>query len=331
MKPITLIFLSSAILASLAGAQPRLNQMTLVGQYVGEGYDNYFGSGTAIGDFDDDGYGEFIIGAGGWNSNAGKNYYYDGDGSWPGTYLWTFQGDCANSFYDLSDQDVGDINNDGIEDFGLSESRPGLGNGRLHVFYGGADFDSLPDFSFVVDSACGITVSLDSCGDVNGDGFEDMIVMSHIGTNNSYTAQIYFGGEVLETIPDWQYFPNEQYVYCDGLGDINGDGYDDVIIMGAVTTPPLIFFGGNSMDTIPDWMIFNIYAMFSANQTAAIGDVNDDGYNDFSLCTLPSYSRSIFFGAASVDTIPDAFLLNELGGPAYAPYLSPTATSMRMA
>ena len=295
-----------------------LNEMTLVGQYVGEGYDNMFGAGTAMGDFDDDGYAEFIVGASWWNDDTGKNYFYDWDGNWPTNYLWTVQGDSANYNYDYSDQNIGDINNDGVDDFGLNEFHAGLHYGRVDIYYGSADFDSIPDFNIIQDSGNGIGVSLDSCGDVNGDSDNDIILMAFLEGNSNYTAQIYFGGDALDTIPDWSYTPSTWYSRCCGLGDVNGDGYNDVMVLG-LEVPPLLFFGGSPMDTIPD-LVFNDYSYV---ENAAIGDVNADGYNDFSVRvfpTIPPGGRPVYFGGADVDTIPEVFLQDEFGEFTYAPY-----------
>ena len=55
--------------------------MTLVATYDGEAPENDFGHATTFGDFDNDGYEEFIIGALGWNNYLGKNYYYDWNGN----------------------------------------------------------------------------------------------------------------------------------------------------------------------------------------------------------------------------------------------------------
>jgi hypothetical protein len=305
------------LIAALAAAASALNQMTLVGQYVGENQGDYFGTGTAMGDFDNDGYDEFIIGAWEWNDDAGKNYFYDWDGNWPTNYLWTVQGDSAEFHYDYSDQNLGDVSGDGIDDFGLHEWRTGQDYSRVDIFFGATDFDSIPDFSITLNPGNWIGMWMDSCGDVNGDGGDDLILMVWPEGSNYLTAQIYFGGEVLDTIPDWSYSPNLTYSRVCGLGDVNADGYNDVMLMG-IEQPPLLFFGGSPMDTIPDLTFYD----YSYNKNAAIGDVNADGYNDFSFDLVPgndSTGQGVYFGGPDVDTIPDAYLVDELGEPTAAP------------
>jgi hypothetical protein len=155
----------------------------------------------------------------------------------------------------------------------------------------------------------------DSCGDVNGDGGNDFIMRVWLEGLSYEEMRIYHGGEALDTILDWRY--SHVYTHCNGLGDVDGDHYNDVMLL-RNDLSPLLFFGGNPMDTIPD-MIFSDY---SDNDNAAIGDVNDDGYNDFSIRLIPAHSttgRAVYFGGPDVDDIPDAFLLDEYGDPTWAP------------
>jgi hypothetical protein len=96
------------------------------------------------------------------------------------------------------------------------------------------------------------------------------------------------------------------------LGDVNGDGFNDIMLMG-YQVPPLLFFGGNPMDTIPDLTFYQ----YTYESSAAIGDVNADGYNDICLQILlpdSTYIHSyVYFGGPDMDASPDLTLLNEYG------------------
>ncbi|RJP81152.1 MAG: T9SS C-terminal target domain-containing protein, partial [Candidatus Zixiibacteriota bacterium] len=292
-----LALLATAWAVTAAAQQVDLNLMTQVGAYFGETFDNYFGTGTAMGDFDADGFDEFIIGAYGWNSYTGRNYYYDWQGSWPVPLAWTFQGERTDVAFDVVDQNLGDINGDGIDDFGLAEWWE---HDRLDLFWGGQPFDSLFDFTVSQDVPGTIWgTSLDSCGDVNGDGGNDFCMGNGLAIAGDQ-ARIYFGGEALDTIPDWVISSYNELIPR-GLGDINGDGYNDLMVFFGRSNPR-IYFGGSAMDTLPD-LIFPPTSILKG----PIGDVNNDGYNDFYI------GGKVYLGGEEPDTIYDDHLLDEYG------------------
>ncbi|MFH1862875.1 MAG: hypothetical protein ABH878_08695, partial [bacterium] len=219
----TLIYTIIALILLFANAFA-LNQMTLVGQYDGENSDDLFGQCMTMGDFDNDGHDEFFISALRWNNLRGKNYYYDWNGNWPTAPDWTFQGTEDLHIYDWVDQNMGDINLDGIEDFGVAEIRAGEPT-RLDLLFGSTAFDSVADWSMWTESPAATCTMLDSCGDINADGGLDFIM--HIISNypDYEDVRIYYGGEILDSIPDWFFpIPDFEYQFCHGLGDVNGDG-----------------------------------------------------------------------------------------------------------
>jgi hypothetical protein len=98
-----------------------------------------------------------------------------------------------------------------------------------------------------------------SAGDVNGDGYADVIVGAYLndaGGTDAGRAYIYFGGPAMDNIADvvltgeaaGDFFGSS----VSTAGDVNGDGYSDVIVgalismMQAVTSAgrAYIYFGG---------------------------------------------------------------------------------------
>ncbi|TKJ40704.1 hypothetical protein CEE37_06995 [candidate division LCP-89 bacterium B3_LCP] len=309
MKTLTLILLAFAVTANA------LNPMYLVGDYAGESAYNYFGHALTAGDFDDDGMEEFVIGAYGWNNNTGKNYFYQYDNGWPAEPYMTVQGSQEYESYDYSDANLGDINDDGIPDLGI----PIYGFnpqyiGGLDLYFGTVNFDTIADWSISPSVPILYFANyLDSCGDVNNDGGNDFILTSSYVTDYSPWTELYFAGEILDTIPDWL-IPDDSAV--SGIGDINNDGYCDLMLQFQNYEPLSVYFGGNPMDTIPDVIL---YAYPTNWLGEGVGDINGDDYPD--ICAsmhLPDTTGIhgvIYFGGPDFDAEPDFWLLDEWGEP----------------
>jgi hypothetical protein len=312
MKTLTLILLCLALTAQ---AQ---NPMTLVAQFEGEGVNNYFGGCMTMGDFDADGMDEFVIGSVGWNYNTGKNYFYQYDSGWPIVPYMTKQGEQQAISYDASDANLSDINGDGLPDLGIpaSSAEGGLDIGWLDIYFGSSSFDTLPDWSMhALDTILTYAGDLDSAADVNGDGGNDMVMLNWYIDDPGYmaTLEIFYGGPVLDSIPDW----SKEIHFCRvaALGDVNADGFADIMALGVNQEPVQIYFGGDPMDTIPD-LIFEEYAY--GGMGGGVGDVNADGYPDFVLAMhFPDSTfgnDAVYFGGPDVDDVPDVYLLKWTGG-----------------
>ncbi|HEX7342783.1 MAG TPA: FG-GAP-like repeat-containing protein, partial [bacterium] len=158
-----------------------------------------------------------------------------------------------------------------------------------------------------------------SCGDVNGDGGNDFV----LSARPIYYSEIriYFGGDDLDSIFDWRYTTNDPNPVGRGLGDVNGDGFSDVMVLLGQNFHPLVFFGGNPMDTIPDLTFYD----YTYDNTAAIGDVNADGFSDISILLWPQsmgIGSAIYLGGTDVDTIRDVILLDDWGDPTYTAFVT---------
>ena len=132
-------------------------------------------------------------------------------------------------------------------------------------------------------------VSVSSAGDVNGDGFSDVIVGAYRYSSDTGRAYIYFGGTSMDNIADVTMTGVAEFtnfgISVSSAGDVNGDSYSDVIV-GAVgysssTGRAYIFLGGASMNNTADVTMtgettFNEFG----ESVSSAGDVNSDGYSD---------------------------------------------------
>jgi len=312
MRTIIITLTAVTLLTAVAAAQ---NELELVWTGAGETNYNYFGAGMTGVDFDHDSYSDVLIGAKGWNDGQGKVYLFLGSPDFFEEATFELVGDTVEDYFDRDISNLQDIDLDGFYDFIVP------GRERVELYFGGVDFDTVPDWQVQKhgsepSSPEYFGASTDSVGDVNGDGWSDFVISGGDYELHLTYFEIYFSSLELDTIPDWHYYTEAYYNYAfivEGLGDINGDGFDDVLaykpVSSSVTTyPAQVFYGGSPMDTIPD-LEFIPYAICAGG----IGDVNDDGYNDLAMYKRfnsdPLESHTVvYFGGAGVDTLPDVIL-----------------------
>ncbi len=196
-----------------------------------------------------------------------------------------------------------DFNGDGIKDLIVQQAnnpRPehqGLYEyDRIMVMYGGDNFDVVPDLTIFGNPYEGHTSrSILRAGDVNGDGFDDLVteVMTWTVYPGFRRICVYFGGENPSTTPGYQYeypaydldnIPGVESATPFALGDINGDGCSDIGVVcdwGGVNRETIdIIYGGSYNITT----IYDTYTDYhSIPVINGVGDVNSDGYADFAI------------------------------------------------
>ncbi|MCZ6688971.1 MAG: integrin alpha [Planctomycetota bacterium] len=158
--------------------------------------------------------------------------------------------------------------------------------------------------------------SLASAGDVNGDGFGDVIVGAPgwpVGSGGPGKAFVYLGDSAgLATQPVWTSTGDGQAGAGFGssvstAGDVNGDGFDDIIV-GAESFGPgagkaYVYLGGiNGPDTTPIWTSSGdqLGADRYGVKVDSAGDVNFDGFGDIVVSASHYPSTTSFVGKVYV-------------------------------
>ena len=346
--------------ASAPGTGGRFNLSALDGTngFILNGIDGSDQSGRSVssaGDVNGDGYDDLIIGANradpGGDSDAGETYLVYGGASAPGTDgvldLSTLDGTNgfiltgidAGDFSGRSVSSAGDVNGDGYDDLiiGASGADPNGDSaaGEIYVIYGGASApgtNGMLDLSALngtngfilngIDASDLSGFSVSSAGDVNGDGYDDLIIGARYADPNGETSgesYVIYGGANAPGIGgvlDLSALDGTNGFILNGIdagdnsgwsvssaGDVNGDGYDDLIIAARSADPngrnsageTYIIYGGASapgtdgvldlsslaLDGSTGFIVNGIDAFdYSGISVSSAGDVNGDGYDD---------------------------------------------------
>jgi hypothetical protein len=186
--------------------------------YCDEASGNRFGDQVVIGDINNDNYDDLVVFA----RQTGLVSIYFGFITGELTLLESDKFDFSPS----SSIALEDFNGDNYMDLVV-----GSNSGQIYVYYGGPDKEAFGSSLYIIrvnQEFTGNIVNVTGAGDYNHDGIND--IMAEIP--NDKKSVLVFGFSASKGIAEMppQVFPQSEYKRAKGnLGDINADGYDDII------------------------------------------------------------------------------------------------------
>lgn len=235
-----------------------------------------------------------------------------------------FFGGAMDDALGSSVSSAGDVNGDGYDDIIIGVERSdqaGVNSGAAYIYFCGENMDNIPDVVISGETAfIHFGYSVACAGDVNSDGYSDVIVGAFRFNSHQGRVYVYFGGQAMDNIADivmtGETVGDHFGLSVAGLGDFNLDGYDDFIVGAPVQSSAYsyggkayVYFGSPNPDNIADLEINGIAVGSRMGESlAGVGDVNGDGFNDLAAILRTSNLAHVYFGSSVPDNIPDVLL-----------------------
>jgi len=204
----------------------------------------------------------------------------------------------------------GDVDGDGYDDILIGAPRYNNERGRVHLFYGGPDMDTTSGFIFEGQNAGDAFGASIACGDIDHDGYEDIIVGACRYSTNQGRAYLFWGSDrnSMDADPDKVFTGEEKKGSSFGAGlpavyDIDNDGYDDIIL--TASNRGYLYYGNTKelMDASADLILKQEDPGYSFGYTISCGDVDNDGFGD--IVVGPWWSRQgrayLFYGGGRLN------------------------------
>src|SRR5262245_38412959 len=317
------VFVAVALLAMpRVGAASSLTSRILIdaeGEHTG---DEYGASVAWVGDVNGDGYDDVLVGAFRYPEiqSVGQAYlYFGGPATDSVADLVITPPSGGAGWFGSSVASAGDFNGDGQPDFIIGAQQAGA-EGKAFIYYGGPSLDATPDLTLTGETTGSITAfgaSVAPAGDVNEDGFGDVIVGAPWypgGNNKPCRAYVFFGGAVPDAVADRVFsgvgFYDQLGTVVGSAGDMNGDGHQDLFASAPNNTAAAlgagaiyVWFGGPAFDTAADLTLFGSGTNEHLQNAANAGDVNADGFSD--LIGAGRNHVDVWFGGSSPNPDPD--------------------------
>ena len=324
---LTILLLTSTLVSSAAGPArasvlPASMQLQTLPSWQARGVEQGDRLGVAVagaGFVNGDLFTDILVGVekGGADKQGQAQLYLGGAGGPEGVASWQVLGETRGGLFGAALDGAGDVNNDGWDDILVGAANYTLsseqaGEGAVYLYYGSDNGPALNyDWKYESDlKGANLGAAVAGAGYINDDDYADIVVgLPHYSTDtleNAGAAYVFYGSENgLAAAYDWIDVGGQGYALfgaeVNAAGDVNGDGFDDVLVGAPFYNDPAsgfddvgivyLYMGGESgLSNVPAWS-------FKGSQTgqrvgvsaAAAGDVNGDHCADV-VIGAPGYN-----------------------------------------
>ncbi len=269
---------------------------------------------SRAGDVNNDGTGDFIVGAPqdiGAGTAVGYATVYSGK---DGAVLHTFVGDTPGDRFGTSVSDAGDLDADGFADVAVGASQFQVGTGYLRIFSGktGSTIRTLvgPGFGDRFGSFTRLV------GDVDNDNLPDLAVgapgHTRVPIDGAGLVRV-VSGKDGSTIHDFvgQTTLDALGASVGEAGDVDGDGHADILAGATQIIPRTLgyatLYSGKTGQVLFTFQGTNTYAL-AGWAAETVGDITGDGAPDFIVGVPHDQTRGLNVGMARVfSAVPEFF------------------------
>ncbi len=283
---------------------------------------------ASAGDLNGDGFGDIVVGANASTGNSGAAYVYYGSAegiadvdSDSADVSLSIAGTPATSFFGYSVNSAGDLNGDGIDELVVGAIKVeinGIDDGSAYVYYGSTEgISNVPSVTLTPTNSNGdanFGVSVNTAGDINGDGYGDLVVgasaqdgiVDGLYTKNAGVVYIYHGSSTgINSMASNELIGVRNILLGTSVypgGDLDGDGYEDLVVgapandshdnTSTYPQPMTYIYNGSptGLESVPDQIIISYGTEFNNTDDGtdgtnfaghlSAGDINGDGFND---------------------------------------------------